>query len=164
MEVAIVAAVARNRVIGADGRMPWELPQDLARFKATTVGHPVIMGRRTYESIAGRLDGPLPDRTNIVLSRGDPNLPEGVVLVDSIDAALAAARATGAAVVYVIGGGTVYEQCLPLADRLLLTEVDAAPEGDTRFPVVDPETWIEVDRENHDGFAFVEYERRDDPT
>lgn len=164
MKVAIVAAVARNRVIGADGRMPWELPEDLARFKETTVGHPVVMGRRTYESIAERLGGPLPDRTNIVLSRGDPDLPQDVVLVDSIDAALEAARETGTSVAYVIGGGTVYEQFLPQADRLLLTEVDAAPEGDTRFPEWDPDEWVEVDREDHDGFAFVEYERRDDPT
>lgn len=160
MEVAIVAAVAENGVIGADGEMPWELPEDLAHFKETTVGHPVIMGRRTYEAIAERLRGPLPDRTNIVLSRSDPDLPDGVVLVESIDGALDAARSTGADVAYVIGGGTVYEQFLPLADRLVLTEIDARPDGDTRFPAWDPDDWVEVRREAHDGFAFVEYERR----
>lgn len=161
MEVAIVAAVARNGVIGADGDMPWELPEDLAHFKETTVGHPVIMGRRTYESIAGRLGGPLPDRTSIVLSRGDPDLPPEVVLVDSVEAALDAARATGDDVAFVVGGGTVYEQFLPLADRLVLTEVDATPEGDTTFPDWDHEAWTEIDREPHDGYAFVEYVRRD---
>lgn len=160
MEVAIVAAVARNGVIGADGDMPWELPADLAHFKETTVGHPVIMGRRTYESIAGRLGGPLSDRTNIVLSRGEPDLPEEVVLVDSVEAALEAAQATGADEAYVIGGGSVYAQFLPLADRLVLTEVDAAPEGDTTFPDWDREAWTETSREPHDGFAFVEYDRR----
>lgn len=160
MEVAIVAAVARNGVIGVDGDMPWELPADLAHFKETTLGHPVVMGRRTYESIAARLDGPLPGRTNIVMSRGDPDLPEGVVLVDSVEAALDAAAATGSDVVYVVGGGTIYEQFLPLADRLVLTEVDATPEGDTRFPAWDRDDWVEVDREAHEGYAFVEYERR----
>lgn len=160
MEVALVAAVARNGVIGVDGEMPWELPADLAHFKQTTVGHPVIMGRRTYESIESRLDGPLPDRTNIVLSRSDPDLPDGVVLADSIGTALDAARETGADVVYVVGGGTVYEQFLPRADRLVLTEVDAAPAGDTRFPDWNRDDWTEVSREPRDGFAFVEYERR----
>lgn len=156
-----MAAVAKNGVIGADGRMPWELPEDLAHFKETTIGHPVIMGRRTYESIVARLGGPLPDRTNIVLSRGDPALPAGVVHADSIKAALDAARDTGSDVAYVIGGGSVYEQSLPLADRLVLTEVDAEPEGDTRFPDWDRDDWAEIDRETHDCFAFVEYVRRE---
>ncbi|MFB6354677.1 MAG: dihydrofolate reductase [Halobacteriales archaeon] len=161
MEVALIAAVAENGVIGADGTMPWELPADLRRFKATTMGHPVIVGRRTFEAIADRLGGPLPGRTNIVLSRGDPDLPEGVVLAGSVEAALEAAKATGAATAYVAGGGAVYEQFLPRADRLVLTEVDAAPEGDTRFPEWDREAWTEVEREGHEGFAFVEYVRRD---
>ncbi len=161
MDVAIVAAVAENGVIGVDGEMPWDLPADLARFKQLTVGHPVIMGRRTYEAIADRLGGPLPERTNIVLSRGDPDLPEAVVLVGSVDAALDAASETESDVAYVIGGGAVYDQFLPLADRLYLTEVEAAPAGDTRFPEWDRGAWIEVDREPRDGFAFVEYERAD---
>ena len=160
MEVVLIAAVAENGVIGADGEMPWELPEDLRRFKETTMGHPVIMGRRTFEAIADRLGGPLPGRTNIVLSRGDPDLPEGVEIADSVDAALDAARATGADTAYVAGGGTVYEQFLSLADRLLLTEVEGAPDGDTRFPELDPDAWREVSREPRDGFAFVAYERR----
>jgi dihydrofolate reductase len=161
MEVAIVAAVAENGVIGVDGEMPWDLPADLARFKELTVGHPVIMGRRTYEAIADRLGGPLPERTNIVLSRGHPDLPEAVVLVHSVDAALDAASETESDVAYIIGGGAVYDQFLPLADRLHLTEVEAAPAGDTRFPEWDREAWTEVDREPGDGFAFVDYERAD---
>jgi dihydrofolate reductase len=161
MEAAIVAAVAQNGVIGDNGELPWELPEDLAHFKATTIGHPVIMGRRTYESISSRLGGPLPDRTSIVLSRDPPALPDGVVHAESIQDALSHARETGSTVVYVIGGGTVYEEWPPLADRLVLTEVDATPEGDTRFPDWDRDAWVEVDRESHDGYAFVEYERRD---
>ena len=161
MEVALVAAVARNGVIGADGDLPWHLPEDLAHFKRTTTGHPVVMGRRTFEAIAGRLGGPLPDRTNVVLSRGDPDLPDGVVRAGSLEAALDAARDTGADVAYVVGGGSVYAQALPLADRLVLTEVDAAPEGDVRFPDWDRDDWVEVARDERDGFAFVEYERRE---
>jgi len=160
MEVAIVAAVAENGVIGVDGEMPWELPADLAHFKETTIGHPVIMGRRTYEAIATRLGGPLPDRTNIVLSRGSPDLPAAVHHAESIEAALDIARETGSSVAYVVGGGTIYDQFLTLADRLVLTEIDAAPDGDTRFPTWDRDAWREVDRESRDGFAFVEYERR----
>jgi dihydrofolate reductase len=160
MEVAILAAVAENGVIGVDGEMPWELPADLAHFKETTIGHPVIMGRRTYEAIATRLGGPLPDRTNIVLSRGSPDLPAAVHHAGSVDAALDIARETGSSVAYVVGGGTIYDQFLALADRLVLTEIDAAPDGDTRFPTWDRDAWREVDRESRDGFAFVEYERR----
>ena len=155
-----MAAVARNGVIGADGEMPWDLPADLAHFKRTTLGHPVILGRRTFEGVVERLGGPLPGRTNIVLSRGEPDLPSGVVLAESVEAALEAARETGSDTVYVAGGGTVYEQFLPLADRLVLTEVDAAPEGDTRFPDLDDDAWVETGRQVHDGFAFVEYKRR----
>jgi len=160
VEVAIVAAVAENGVIGVDGALPWHLPKDLAHFKATTMGHPVVMGRRTFESIVARLGGPLPGRTNVVLSRGQPDLPEGVVLAESLESALDAARATGTDVAYVIGGAAVYEASLPLADRLVLTEVDAAPAGDVSFPDWDREAWVEVDREPHEGFAFAVYERR----
>lgn len=163
--IALIAAVAANGVIGADGAMPWHLPADLRRFKRTTMGNPVIMGRRTYESIAARLDGPLPGRLNVVLSRGEPELHEGVVLADGVEAALAEARAAcrldeGADTVYVGGGASVYEQFLPRADRLVLTELDDAHEGDTRFPEWDEGAWIERERESHDGYSFVEYERR----
>jgi len=159
MKVVLVAAVAANGVIGADGEVPWYLPEDLAQFKETTMGHPVVMGRRTFESIHERLDGPLPGRTNVVLSRGDPDLPEDVVHADSVEAALDAARETGADEVYVAGGGTVYEQFLPRADRLVLTELDEAHQGDTRFPQWDRSAFEEVARDERGGFAFVTYER-----
>jgi dihydrofolate reductase len=162
MEVVLIAAVAANGVIGADGELPWHLPADLRHFKRTTTGHPVILGRRTYESIVDRIGGPLPDRTNVVLSRGDPDLPPDVVHAESVDAALAAARETGADAVYVAGGHTVYEACLDRADRLELTELDEAYEGDTYFPDWDRDDWCETARDARDGFAFVTYERSDE--
>lgn len=167
MDVVLVAAVAENRVIGSDGAMPWHYPEDLRRFKRTTTGHPVIMGRKTFESIAARLDGPLPDRTNIVLTSDPDRLPdhETVVPTTSIDAAMAAAAETGDSVVFVIGGGTVYEQFLPDADRLRLTEIHAEHDGDTTFPDFDEADWQETERERHGEFDFVTYERRgSDPT
>jgi dihydrofolate reductase len=159
----LVAAVAENGVIGREGEMPWHLPADLRHFKETTTGHPVVMGRRTYDSIAARLDGPLPERHSVVLSSRDLDLPEGATVVDSVEAARRAAERAAARMgvdtVYVVGGETVYEQFLPLADGLVLTELHDAYEGDTAFPVYDPDEWVEVDRDPHDGFDFVSYER-----
>ncbi|MFO7832573.1 MAG: dihydrofolate reductase [Halohasta sp.] len=159
--IALIAAVADNGVIGRNGEMPWHLPADLRHFKQTTTGNPVIMGRLTYDSIAADIGGPLPDRTNIVLSRSEPDLPDEVVVVDSIEQAVDAARAAAGdtETVYVIGGATVYEQFLPQADRLVLTEIHDSYEGDTRFPEWDPEAWTEQERSDHEGFSFVEYER-----
>ncbi|WP_380675891.1 dihydrofolate reductase [Salinigranum sp. GCM10025319] len=158
----LVAAVAANGVIGRDGGMPWHLPSDLRRFKETTTGHPVVMGRRTYDSIAARLDGPLPDRHSVVLSSRDLDLPQGAEVAASVDEARRAAEAAAAEMnvetVYVVGGATVYRQFLPLADGLVLTELHDAYEGDTAFPDYDPRDWIEVDREPHDSFDFVTYE------
>lgn len=165
LELTLIAAVAANGVIGADGDMPWYYPADLQHFKERTTGHPVIMGRRTYESIVARIEGPLPDRTNIVLSTQDLDLYEGAVLTGSIEEALHAAReALGRGTandteVYVIGGASVYEQFLPLADRLVITEIPEEPDGDTRFPEWDETVWTEVAREEEGDLAFVTYER-----
>ncbi len=162
MRVVLVAAVAENGVIGADGGMPWHYPGDLRRFKETTMGHPVVMGRRTYESIADRLGGPLPGRTNVVLSRReDLELPDGAVHADGLDAALeAAADALDADrdAVYVVGGASVYEGFFDRADELRITEIPESPDGDTRFPEID-EGWTEVDRETEGELAFVTYRR-----
>jgi dihydrofolate reductase len=136
-EIVLVAALGRNRVIGADGGMPWHLPADLKRFKAVTLGYPIIMGRRTFESI-GR---PLPGRRNIVLSTSMDRLTSGVDVFESLDQALAAVDAE---TVMVIGGGTLYAEALPRADRLELTFVDAEPEGDTHFPAFDLRDWRTV--------------------
>jgi len=170
MDLALVAAVAENGVIGADGGMPWHYPADLKRFRETTTGHPVIMGRRTFERIVARLGEPLPERTSVVLTTRGPEgigadprvVDEGdVLVVDSIGAAIDAAEDAGANVAYVIGGGSVYEQFLPRADRLVLTEIPEAYEGDTYFPEFDREAWTEVAREEQEGLAFVTYERRE---
>jgi len=158
--LVLVAAVAENGVIGRDGTMPWHYPEDLKRFKRLTTGHPVVMGRRTYESIAARLDGPLPDRTTVVLSRSALELPEGAVHASDAGEAVALAAARDD-VAFVAGGATVYEAFLPLADRLELTELDDAYEGDTYFPSFDRDEWTETAREDRERFAFVTYERVD---
>nr|Q9UWQ4.1 RecName: Full=Dihydrofolate reductase HdrB; Short=DHFR B; Short=hDHFR-2 [Haloferax volcanii]AAF23265.1 dihydrofolate reductase [Haloferax volcanii] len=160
----LVAAVADNRVIGRDGTMPWHLPEDLKQFKRTTTGHPVVMGRKTYESIARQLGGPLPERHSVLLTTRDLDLPEGAEAVESVESAVAAAEDAademGVETVYVVGGATVYEQFLGRAAGLVLTELDAAHEGDTRFPEWDRGKWVETDRDDRDGFSFVTYERK----
>ena len=153
-----IAAVAENGVIGRDGGMPWHYPEDMRRFKEITTGHPVIMGRTTYESIAGQLDGPLPGRTNVVLSRSNPDLPEEVVLVHSVEEAMETVAELDD-VAFVTGGATVYEQFLLHADELLLTEIHEEYDGDTRFPEWDPEKWMEVERDEREELDFVRYER-----
>ncbi|WP_376694963.1 dihydrofolate reductase [Wenzhouxiangella sp. EGI_FJ10305] len=123
----MIAAMARNRVIGDEGDMPWHLPADLKHFKAVTMGCPIVMGRRTFESI-GR---PLPGRANIVISRSRPDVPQGIVLAGSLEEALKLADSER---VMVIGGGQIYREALPRADRLELTLIDAVVTGDTVFP------------------------------
>ena len=167
-DLVLVAAVAENGVIGDGGGMPWHYPADLAHFKRLTTGHPVIVGRKTYESIEDRLGGPLPDRTSVVLTTrpiDDGDLPDGAVVAHDVESALARATADatdrGVDTVYVIGGATVYEAYLDRADRMVLTEIPERPDGDTRFPERDAEAWVERDRETDGDLAFVTYERRD---
>ncbi|WP_181693428.1 dihydrofolate reductase [Natronomonas sp. LN261] len=162
MKITLVAAVAKNGVIGADGEMPWHYPEDLRQFKQTTMGHPVVMGRKTYESIEDRLGGPLPGRTNVVLSRRDSlDLPEGAVHARDLDAAFEAAEAAldpGQETIYVVGGATVYEACIDRADELLVTEIPETPAGDTYFPEIGAE-WEECDRETTGELTVVTYRR-----
>ena len=157
--IAIVAARDRNGVIGRGNRLPWHLPDDLRHFKRLTLGRPIIMGRRTWES----LPGPLPDRTHVVVTRDPTYRADGAVVVNSLDAALAAA---GGDEVLVVGGAELYALALPRATRLYLTLVDAEVEGDVFFPALDPREWREVAREPHAAdarhafpFAFVTLER-----
>lgn len=159
MDIVLIAAVAENGVIGRDGEMPWHHPEDLRHFKETTTGHPVILGRKTYESIVADLGGPLPERTNVVLTTSDIDVPEeNVVIARDVEDALAAAEETGTSTAYVAGGATVYEQFLPRADRMLLTEVPGTPEGDTYFPEWDDDRWREVRRDPGTDVTFVTYE------
>ncbi len=156
--LGLIAAVAANRVIGIDGRLPWRLPEDLKHFKTLTLGHPIIMGRLTWESI-GR---PLPGRTNIVVSRQHDYGAPGAQVADSLEAAYACCAM--AEEVFVIGGADLYRAALPEADVLELTEIQREFAGDVRFPNFDRSLWREVRREHHrtdDGmdFAFVRYER-----
>lgn len=140
---SFVVAVARNGVIGHTNGLPWRLPADLAFFRRLTMGHPVVMGRKTYESI-GR---PLPGRLNIVVTRSPGFRAPGCTVVDSLEAAY---RAAGdASEVFVIGGAQIYEAAFPTADRIYLTEVDAEIEGDTFFPRFDRSRWTETELERH---------------
>ena len=152
-QVTLIAAVGRNGVIGADNDMPWHLPEDFAFFKRTTMGHPMVMGRKTFDSI-GRV---LPGRRTIVITRQpDWSHPE-VETAHSLTEALALAGP--ATEVFVCGGGQVYAEAMPWAHRLLVTEVDQSPEGDVKFPPIDPAQWQETAREDREGFSWVTYER-----
>ncbi len=137
-EIVLIAAVARNRAIGRDNQLLWNVPEDMAHFKALTQGQAVLMGRKTWESLPARFR-PLPGRRNIVVSRQAGYAAPGAELAPSLEAALA--LAAGQATVFVIGGADIYRQALPLADRLELTELDLEPEGDAWFPEFSPADW-----------------------
>lgn len=149
IKVALVVAAARNGVIGIHNTLPWTLPSELKLFKELTTGHPIVMGRKTYEAI-GR---PLKDRENIVVTRGEIIDDPTVHTVNSIEEGIA--LATRFAInrkvkeVMVVGGGQIYEQTLPLADRIYFTKVDMEVEGDTLFPDLNPERWKEIARKEH---------------
>jgi len=160
MKIAIVVAMAANRVIGRDNRLPWRLPADLRHFKRVTLGKPILMGRKTYESI-GR---PLPERTNIVVTRDHAYVAPGCVVVHSIESALKAAD--GHEEVMVIGGTDFYWQLLPKADRIYLTLVHEEFEGDALFPELNVGEWREVERtdcepdeKNPWPYSFIRLER-----
>ena len=159
--VTLILARARNGVIGAKGGLPWHLPEDLAFFKRTTMGHPIVMGRKTWESI-GR---PLPGRRSVVVTRDRSFSAAGAEVVHSLDEAVA--RCAGSDEIFVIGGAQLYAEALPRADRLLLTEIHADFDGDTFLPAPSDREWIESGRQSHPpaqgrpyGFDFVDYRRR----
>jgi dihydrofolate reductase len=156
--IYLVAAVAANGIIGRDGKLPWHLPEDLKHFKRVTMGHPVVMGRKTWES----LNGPLPGRENIVITRQAGYQAPGAAVASSLEAALA--LCAGVPVVCVIGGEQVFRDSLPVAAGLVMTEIHKDFAGDARFPAYDRSKWKETQREAHtaaDGmrFDFVLYER-----
>jgi dihydrofolate reductase len=167
-EVVLIVAVAENGVIGAAGAIPWRLKSDMQRFKAMTLGKPVVMGRRTFVS----LRRPLPGRTNIVMTRDAGFRAAGAVVTASFDAAREVATGDAlrrlATEIAVIGGAEIYAQWMAVADRLEITEVHARPEGDTRFPAVEPADWQEVARARNTAgpddsadYSYVTYRRRD---
>lgn len=159
VEVVFVVAVAENGVIGKDGAMPWHYPEDLAFFKETTMGHPVVMGRHTYESIEADLGCPLPGRQNVVLTRSDPEVPEEVHCAGSVVEGLEIAAQYDDRV-YVIGGETVYEALLPYADELLVTLIPESPAGDTWFPEWPPgEDWEMRETEKRGDVTIRRYGR-----
>ena len=156
VKIAIIAAVALDGTIGHEGRIPWHLSDDLKRFKRLTMGHAVIMGRKTFES----LGKPLPGRHNFVLTRNTQFHAEGVTTCVSLDAAIAACEQAGETAAFIIGGAEVYRQALVKADALLLTHVHQQIGGDTKFPPYDRSQWIEAAREDKADCSFVEYTRR----
>ncbi|MEG0009834.1 MAG: type 3 dihydrofolate reductase [Aeromonas sp.] len=163
MMISMIAAMAHDRVIGLDNQMPWHLPADLAHFKRVTLGKPVLMGRKTFESI-GR---PLPGRRNLVISRNPDYRADGVEVVESVEAALALLSADATPELMVIGGGHLYAELLPTASRLYLTRIDLAVEGDTRFPAFDEADWVRLESESHPAdeknphpYCFETWQRR----
>ena len=159
--VTIIAAVGRNRALGKNNDLIWHIPADLRRFKSLTRGHHVIMGRKTFESL-GR---PLPKRTNIIISRNPDYKAEGCIVVDSLERALEEAQADPNP--FILGGGEIYRQALPLADLMDLTLVHEDFEADAFFPEFDPESWVVISREDHKkdeenpyDYSFVRYEKK----
>jgi len=156
--LTLIVAYSDNRVIGRDNALPWKLPGDLAHFKRSTLGHPIVMGRKTWDSL-GR---PLPGRANIVISRNPDFIASGATVVPTLDAAIAACGDVDQA--FVIGGAQIYAQALPLAQRVLATEVHAQVDGDAFFPLLPAFEWKETAREpqpaeNGYDYDFVTYER-----
>jgi len=170
MDIAIYVAIADNRVIGREGGLPWRLSTDLKRFKADTMGKPIIMGRKTYEGI-GR---PLPGRLNIVVTRDKAWRAEGVETAHSLGEAITLAKVRGRCMagideICVVGGGEIYAQALPLADRLHVTHVLASVEGDAHFPPIDPDLWrvasaedVPAGEKDSHATRYTVYERRRD--
>ena len=151
--ISLIAAVAKNNVIGKNNDLPWRIPEDFQYFRKMTSGKTILMGRKTFES----LGKPLPNRKHLVITR-QPNysVPEGVEVYQTIDKALVAHPNED---IMVIGGGEIYHQTIEQADTLYITHVDREAEGDTVFPEIDTAKWRETWREEHEGFAFVKYEK-----
>ncbi len=163
MIISLVVAAARNNVIGKDGELPWQLSNDLKHFKNVTWGMPVVMGRKTYEALRKPLNG----RKNIIISRQSGLQVDGAVTVKSFDDALFLVKQMDVKEVMVIGGGEIYKMVFDKATRIYLTRVEAEPEGDTHFPVIDPLLWklvsnqdFPADEKNNYAYSFQTWERR----
>ncbi|MFH1188422.1 MAG: dihydrofolate reductase [bacterium] len=159
MSIAIIAAVAKNGVIGSGGELPWHIPEDLQRFRNLTFEKTVLMGRKTFESILARNGRPLPHRKNIVVTRQiNYHVPPEVTVYQTIDEAL---RIHQQEDIFVIGGGEIYKQTLPQADTLYLTYIDSPFKGDTYFPPLPRTTWHVTERIERNGYQFLTYERKE---
>ena len=160
--ISLIAAVAKNHVLGKDNQLLWNLPEDMRYFRETTRGKPVIMGRKTWESLPDAFR-PLPGRHNIVVSLNPGYQTPGATLADSLEDAIA--KAGNVSEVFVIGGAELFSQALQMASRLYLTEIEDSFDGDVFFPEIRPEDWLEISRKPQQGnseltFSFVEYQRR----
>jgi dihydrofolate reductase len=157
MKIFLIAAISEDGTIGDKGKIPWHIREDLQRFKRLTMGHPIIMGRKTYESIGQ----PLPDRTNIVLTQNPTfTVPPEVLSFTGLNAALDHCRGQNHDFAFIIGGSKVYQLALPLVDKLFVTEVHQRVNGDTKFPDYDHGEWSETAREDRPEYSFVEYARQ----
>ena len=158
MIISIIAAVGKNNIIGIDNKLPWKLSADLKRFRAITSGRPVVMGRKTFESIGK----PLPNRMNIIITRDKNYKADGCVVVHSAEEALNAAK--GSSEIMIIGGGQIFREFLPKAKRMYLTVIEKEFGGDAYFPEYDKTEWIEVSKEKHEdgglNYSFVDLERK----
>lgn len=165
MHITLIAAKAKNNVIGKDNQLIWKLSADLKRFKNLTSGHHILMGRKTYDS----LGKPLPNRTHLIISRSyDFQAPEGHFAFPSVEDAFIFCNKIGVDDLFIIGGGQIYRETINLCDKLEITEVDAMPDGDTYFPEINPEIWKETEREDYPAddkneypYSFVTYEKID---
>ncbi len=165
MMISLIAALTKNRVIGKNNDLPWHLPDDMKYFMQATKAHHVIMGRKNYESIPEKFR-PLPNRTNIVVTRQKDFLAPGCILVNNMEDGIAMARAGGETQLFIIGGSEIYDLAMPHADLLYLTEIDTTLEGDTYFPAFDKSEWNERSRTHHEAdarhaypFDFVVYQK-----
>lgn len=161
MIISLIVAVAKNGVIGLNGDLPWKLPRDLKFFSDTTRGHHVLTGRKNYESIPRKFR-PLPGRTNLVITRNPDFAEDGIFVFDSIDQAIEFARKQNEQELFIIGGGQIYRQCIDMATRIYLTQVEAEIEGDTHFPMLDEKIWsrkllLEQPQDDVHNFAFKTY-------
>lgn len=156
MNISLIAAISENSCIGKNGELPWHIPEDLAHFKELTLNHSVIMGRKTWESLPERFR-PLPNRTNIVITRqANYVVPSGVLVYGSLSEMLQHHQHDE---LFIIGGAEIYAQSLPLGQKLYITHVHQTVDGDTFFPLIDPSRWKESAREDHPEFSWVTYQR-----
>ncbi len=154
---SLIAAVAKNNCIGVKNKIPWNIPEDFAYFKKTTLGKTCVMGQATYESILGYLGKPLPGRETVVVSLNpDYQVPEGVRLFSNLDDVFTKLKDED---VFICGGASIYRQTINRVDALYITHIDEEYDGDVFFPEIDPKIWKETWREKHEGFNFVKYEK-----